>query len=62
MAIKKDSIDLVNDPLRQAQQMYQQQVEQFQQQATDNRPNPLKKIYRDKGLDLASIRRGMTKR
>ena len=59
MPSKTTQIDLLNDPVTQAQETFARQVAEFQEQLGIPRPpNPGRARMRDRGVNLGEVRAG----
>ena len=59
MPSKTTQIDLLNDPVTQAQETFARQVAEFQEQLGIPRPpNPVRELMRDRGVRMDEVRAG----
>jgi hypothetical protein len=57
MPSKTTQIDLLNDPVTQAQETFARQVAEFQEQLGIPRPpNPVRELMRDRGVQMDEVR------
>ena len=59
MPSKTTQIDLLNDPVTQAQETFARQVAEFQEQlGIPPPPNPVRQLMRERGVNLGEVRAG----